>query len=71
MTGIAEEHHKEFITKLQEIREHLGSLRKDRTNYIRSEDVLMQYGLLCQKIRAVSHLDKDTDELTGGLSRSI
>ncbi|KAF8474886.1 hypothetical protein BDZ91DRAFT_711946 [Kalaharituber pfeilii] len=68
MTSIAEEQHKVFLAKLQGIRDNLGALRKDRTVYIRSTDVMLQYDLLCQQIQAVAHLDKDTDE-ADGLSR--
>ena len=70
MTAAAQDQHNGFLTKLQEIRDRLGSLRKDRTVYIKSNDVLEQYYLLCQQIRSVAHLDKDTDE-QDGLSRSV
>ncbi|KAI5809656.1 hypothetical protein DFH27DRAFT_606082 [Peziza echinospora] len=68
MATAAQDQHNGFFTKLQEIRDRLGSLRKDRTNYIKSNDVLEQYFLLCEQIRSVAHLDKDTDE-QDGLSR--
>lgn len=64
----AEAQHQFYLHKLKEIRDHLGQVRKDRTVYVRSEDVLKQYRLLCQQIHAVAHMDKDNDEL-GGLSR--
>ena len=67
-TDVEEQHHV-YLHKLEEIRDHLGQVKKDRTVYVRSEDVLKQYRLLCQQIHAVAHMDKDNDEL-GGLSRS-
>ena len=72
MSTVAEEQHRKFCAKLQEIFDHLGKLRKDRTAYIRSADVLEQYELLTKQIHAVSHFDKDTDEQNGtGMSRGV
>ena len=61
--------HQGYLHRLEEIRDHLGKVRKDRTAYVRSEDVLQQYCLLCQQIHGVAHMDKANDEL-GGLSSS-
>ncbi|KAF8421923.1 hypothetical protein EV426DRAFT_699410 [Tirmania nivea] len=68
MSISAEEQHQDYLHKLKEIRDHLSQVRKDRTVYVRSEDVLKQYSLLCQQIHAVSHMDKDNDKL-GDLSK--
>lgn len=38
------------LSKLQEILSHLNILREDRAVYIRSEDVLRSYELLCQQV---------------------
>ena len=48
-----EDKYQEHLTKLQEILSHLDILRKDRTVYIRSEDVLRSYDFLCQQVCSV------------------
>jgi len=69
MSTGGEEQHQVYLCKLKEIRDHLGQVSKDRTVYIRSEDVLKQYRLLCQQVDAVAPLGKGNDKLCG-FSRS-
>lgn len=70
MNTIAKDQRNVSLARLNEIREHLGQLRKDRTVYIRSEDVLTQYQLLCQQIQALSHLEEDDKEFSN-LNKSM